>query len=249
MAADASVWFYGEGPDNALKFDREAYFAWLLRNGHWRRAARAAWHYLWIKTNERWREGSRQIVTGSDASSEPEIPAWLNADFVAHSGVRERARSQWGPLGDRHPWHPRAIASFAIASWQALFANFEADEAGAPLVWRHPYLDLRVLGFMLSVPPVPWARRKLVMTEAMAGRLPQELLARRKTPLAADPMRRALRGLTLPKLASMRELQRWLDPSRLPSSDSDPSQLEQLIAVHALDHWLEQNRPSLPPGR
>jgi hypothetical protein len=39
---------------------------------------------------------------------------------------------------------------------------------------------------MLSVPPVPWAREKLLMREAMQGHLPREILHRRKTPLAVE---------------------------------------------------------------
>jgi len=41
MAAKASVWFHGEGPDNALLFEGRAYLAWLRGRGDWRPYARA----------------------------------------------------------------------------------------------------------------------------------------------------------------------------------------------------------------
>lgn len=37
MAAIAPVWLDGEGPDNALTLERNAYLGWLRRNGSWRR--------------------------------------------------------------------------------------------------------------------------------------------------------------------------------------------------------------------
>ena len=41
------------------------------------------------------------------------------------------------------------------------------------------------LEFLLSVPPVPWGRRKLLLRQAMRDRLPAPILARAKKPLAA----------------------------------------------------------------
>ena len=164
------------------------------------------------------------------------LPARLRPDFVERIGVRERLRAFDSPPPHDHPWHPRALGSFGTPVWQSLLGNLEADRVHG-LDWRHPYLDLRVLQFLLSVPPVPWARRKLVLREAMRGRLPVAVLERRKTPLAANALHQALSGVELPPLAAPAALAPWLDPGRLPrrphAADLDP-----LVAVHALDHWL-----------
>ncbi len=79
------------------------------------------------------------------------------------------------------------------------------------MVWRHPYLDLRVIGFLLSVPPVPWAREKLLMREAMRGRLPDAVLARRKTPLVGAPLADLVATHGLPTLS---------DPHSLPATST-----------------------------
>jgi asparagine synthase (glutamine-hydrolysing) len=237
MAADAGVWFFGEGPDNALAFERAPYLGWLMRTGQWGSAAVAAWRYLGLKLGEREPEEARPIPSGADASVPAALPPWLRAEFIERTGLRERAHAFWFPPANDHPWHPRAIGSFGTPVWQTLLAGLEADEFDAPLVWRHPYLDLRVLDFLLSVPPVPWARRKLVMREAMAGRLPAPLLSRRKTPLDAKPLHRALHGRQLPLLESTVELDRWLDLAQLPRQP-DQVTLAPLLAVHALDYWL-----------
>jgi asparagine synthase (glutamine-hydrolysing) len=233
LAAETSVWLYGEGPDNALVFEREAYLRWLMRTGRWGRAASALWRYVGLKLGER---GSQQQRSAAPTPGASELPAWLRPDFVERTGLRERLQAFLSPPRHDHPWHPRALGSFGTPVWQSLLGNLEADRAYG-LEWRHPYLDLRVLQFLLSVPPVPWARRKLVLREAMRGRLPVEVLERRKTPLAAIALHQALSGVDLPPLASSAALEQWLDPQRLPRRPH-AADLEPLIAVHALDHWL-----------
>jgi asparagine synthase (glutamine-hydrolysing) len=37
MAKEASIWFNGEGPDNALTFEWRAYLRWLWMRRDWRR--------------------------------------------------------------------------------------------------------------------------------------------------------------------------------------------------------------------
>ncbi len=233
MAAEASVWLYGEGPDNALAFERETYLRWLMRTGRWMRAASALGRYVGLKLGER---GPRQLPPLTSSPAAFELPAWLRPDFVECIGLRERFRAFDSPPPHDHPWRPRALGSFGTPVWQSLLGNLEADRAHG-LEWRHPYLDLRVLQFLLSVPPVPWARRKLVLREAMRGRLPAEVLERRKTPLAANALQQALSDVELPPLATPAALAPWLDPGRLPRRPH-AADLEPLIAVHALDHWL-----------
>ena len=232
MAAEASVWLYGEGPDNALVFEREAYLGWLMRTGQWVRAASAFGRYVGLKLGER--EQPQQSLASLPASSE--FPIWLRPDFVERIGLRERVRAFLSPAPYDHPWHPRALGSFGTPVWQSMLGNLEADRAQG-LDWRHPYLDLRVLQFLLSVPPVPWARRKLVLREAMRGRLPAEVLERHKTPLSANALHHALSGVDLPSLAVPAALETWLDPAQLPRRPH-AADLEALVAVHALDHWL-----------
>jgi hypothetical protein len=84
------------------------------------------------------------------------------------------------------------VSSFQSSIWQGVLECFDPGFLGAAKEVRHPFLDLRVLIFLLSVPPVPWAREKLLERKSMRGVLPATITNRPKTPLRADPY---LKGL------------------------------------------------------
>ena len=43
-----------------------------------------------------------------------------------------------------------------------------------------PFFDLRVLMYLLAIPPLPWCDNKEVLRSAMAGSLPDAVRSRRK---------------------------------------------------------------------
>ncbi len=242
QARRAPVWFFGEGPDNALTFERDAYFSWLARRGEWLRIGQAALLYLKAKGIDGWGETLRRY-TGRDESSvdDTDVPNWLDRGLIERLDQTGRLSRLGEAGGPAHPWRPRAVASFADVIWPALFDDFDSDERLAPMVWRHPYLDLRVLGFLLAVPPVPWAREKLLMRTAMRGRLPDAVLGRRKTPLVGAPLADLVAAQGLPPLSGAPQLARYVDRSALPAKVPARAALDRLIRVHALDHWLTRH--------
>ena len=73
---------------------------------------------------------------------------------------------------------------------------FELENPGVtrcPVEVRHPFLDLRIVNFMLALPPFPLFFEKKLLREAVAGRLPESVRTRRKTPLAGSPLVEHLR--------------------------------------------------------
>lgn len=243
QADRARVWFFGEGPDNALEFEPGAYLSWLIAGRRWRRLGEAGFQHLGAKGLEGWTDTLKRCMAGADAEEEPaEVPPWIQASLVDRVDLRERVAAVGVEPADRHPWHPRAVASFSDPIWCSFFEEFARTEATAPIVWRHPYLDLRVLGFMLSVPTVPWARGKLLLREAMRGRLPAAVLGRKKTPLARSALAETVRLSALADGA----LGRYVDVRCLPETASGVS-LDRLVAVHALDHWLTGRHDRLQP--
>jgi len=73
---------------------------------------------------------------------------------------------------------------------------FELENAGVPrdpLEMRYPFLDLRIVNYLLALPPFPWFFQKMLLREAMAGRIPEAIRMRPKTPLQGDPVSAQLR--------------------------------------------------------
>jgi asparagine synthase (glutamine-hydrolysing) len=88
-----------------------------------------------------------------------------------------------------HPVRPIGHGSFGLSLWQEIFRGFDFDHTRAAIEVRHPYLDLRVLRFLLQVPVLPWCRSKYLMRQAGRGRLPETVRRRRKKTIAGDPFR------------------------------------------------------------
>jgi asparagine synthase (glutamine-hydrolysing) len=116
----------------------------------------------------------------------PEItpPPWLEDPWVRDTGLRGRlaALTRPPPPGPR----ARARARLDNARWYGGF-DFSAD-AYAGLEVRYPLLDERVVAFALRLPPLPWCVDKHLLRRALAGCLPAEVLQRRKTFLAGEPL-------------------------------------------------------------
>jgi asparagine synthase (glutamine-hydrolysing) len=239
LAERAAVWFWGEGPDNALQLDRDAYLSWLAGRGHWLRLATALLQYGRVKGVAGWRETLRrrtQAEAPQIAYSAP--PRWLDHGLVERLRLAERDRDL-GDGGERaHPWHPAALASLTSPIWQGFFDDFDLQESLAPIVWRHPFLDVRLLEFMFAVPPIPWAWKKTLVRDSMVGRLPDEVVAREKTPLSLYPEAILMQKHGAPEFARGSELARYVDVRRLPSFEESPYEFYRAMSVQALDYWL-----------
>jgi asparagine synthase (glutamine-hydrolysing) len=243
LAAQSRVWFEGEGPDNALSLDRNAYLSWLVRRRAWGRLGKALIDYAMVKGLSGWRETLyRHLGRDGGPKEPPELAAWLNPDFVDRLHLAERIRDL-GLGGDTsNPWHPIAVSILTFPLWQSFLAEYNVYESLGPMSWRHPYLDLRVLNFMVSVPPLPWAWKKQLVRESMRGRLPEPVLRRAKSPLPVDPQDIVLRRHGLPPLPARESLTAYLDPGRLPDVAARAPELSRTLDVHILGQWLESRR-------
>ena len=238
MAKEAEVWLWGEGPDNALIFEWEAYLRWLARR-NWLRLSAAAIQYIQSKQAREWLATISKYThpRTSETNSSLELPEWINADFVRELRLTARAQQAAESGKNKHPWHPRAIASFTSAIWPAFLEQFDRSISGTPLCWRHPYLDLRVLSFLLSVPPIPWARRKRLIRKAMRGLLPNEVLSRDKA--SVGNFEAALLGkYGFPPLSRVGPILHYIDRTKVPATLPLEKATDLLVNVFVLDDWL-----------
>lgn len=245
MGQEARVWFLGEGPDNALTFEWRPYLRWLAGRRDWCRLVGAILDYL------RWKDGRDWALTlaklapfqpNAKRPMQPTLPGWISRDLAERVDLGARAPDAVAaPFCEAQLWRPDAMRSFTSPIWQKFLEHLDPAMSGGNLDYRHPYLDLDVLTFMLRAPPIPWARRKRLIREAMRGRLPDEVLARVKTPLAIDPGRKISRNGPRPPLLSA-TLANYVDVARLPADEAQVSGFDPTTNVWTLDAWLYGRR-------
>ena len=185
-SAQARVFLYGEGPDNALRYEWRPYLSLLLAQRRIVPLLRAVGADLWMHRRLPLAASLLKIATRPEPAEQERFPEWLDGDFARRCDCRERWTRRSGPASP-HPGKPAAYASFGNVLWQSLFEGCDLYGAASHTDIRHPYLDLRVLQYLLALPVMPWCRDKAVVRQAMARELPNQILRRRKTPVAGNP--------------------------------------------------------------
>jgi asparagine synthase (glutamine-hydrolysing) len=189
IAADSRVVLSGEGSDNLMHFEMWPYAKDLFHRGDWARVFEEVPRYLWMRPSP-WPGVRRRVKSlfGLDSTA-PVFPKWISPDFARRTSLEARWRegvTGTQPLG--HPILPTAHASLEVPQWTSLFEHENPGVTRCPVEVRHPFMDLRIVNFLLALPPFPWFYEKMLLRAAMAGRLPENVRLRPKTPLAGDPL-------------------------------------------------------------
>lgn len=243
MARHGRVAFYGEGPDNALKHEWKPYLAWLWKHRQFARLARDVLGHAIAHRRIPLLPtlvSSLAAPKGTANDMDP-FPAWLNPELVARLGLRERWQNGGAAPQSNHPLRPVSHGSFALPLWLELFGSFDIDFTDAALEFRHPYLDLRLLRYMLRVPALPWCRAKFLVREVARDRLPEDVRRRPKTPVAGNPFRYALPPLPGPDSTSRQTLARYLNTIDLDGPHPPSSGVFRVdIRPECLAAWLRE---------
>jgi asparagine synthase (glutamine-hydrolysing) len=255
MAAYSRVSFYGEGPDNALRHEWQAYLSHLVRQRHFGQLAKSACDLVIRSRRIPFLGRLRQSLAmrSQPQPEKPQFPDWLNPELVCRLRLRERQedieRSWKEP--NPHCQRPQAYRSFQGLLWDRLFAQSDADVTGAAAEIRHPFVDLRLLSFMLAVPVVPWCDQKYLLRCAMRGVLPVSVLRRPKSPLAGTPQwEGTLRSRPSP-LRPVPELEKYV--IRTPDlANQDMMNFWIGLRPRALNYWLRNLQTKVhrrPPAK
>lgn len=113
-----------------------------------------------------------------------------------------------------------------------------------PMETRYPFLDLRIVNYLLALPPFPWFFRKTLLREAMVGRLPERVRMRPKTPLQGFPVCAQLRRTgaeRLKQISLSRELDRFIARSAFapPHGRMCIEEVNAGLRPYALNFWLQ----------
>lgn len=173
------------------------------------------------------------------------FPEWIDESFASRTDLRERAKKFWTkPAGKR----PAAMSALNSKIWTSLFEGYDRGATRLNLEMRHPFLDLRLLEYLLAIPTAPWCVNKHILRRAMQDKLPDVVLNRLKTGLAGDP------ALQLVRRASVRWLDSFevspqlrafvnLDRRRSVVEEESADALWASLRVFALNYWLTNSQP------
>jgi hypothetical protein len=121
-------------------------------------------------------------------NSAPHYPRWLAPDFEKKFDLRTRWAELWHKQAAAHPTHPYGFFTLTDAFWPNVQDKEDAAGTGLPMDTRSPLLDYRLLRFLLRIPAMPWCANKKIMRDAMEAALPPQILRRKKSPLAQEPL-------------------------------------------------------------
>jgi asparagine synthase (glutamine-hydrolysing) len=191
IAEECRVVLSGEGADNLMHFQMWAYAADLRRRGEYGRVISEISSYAWRRPFP-WRgiRARLQGLFGKGQFAAQPFPKWIAPDFAKRLDLPARWRAGQPLLRPSHPHpiHPAAHASLYLPQWTSMFELESPAVTKCPVEVRYPFLDLRVVEYLLAIPPFPWFFQKALLRQAMAGRVLDSVRLRPKTPFTGDPL-------------------------------------------------------------
>ena len=179
------------------------------------------------------------------------FPAWLDPGLAA----RLKLSARWERLNkgawSEHPVRPEACASLANPLLKEFFEDYDPGTSGVAVEFRHPLLDVRLLSYALSLPPLPWCVDKIMLRELAKGRLPEVIRRRPKTPLADYPelaMVRRPGSRWLDAFEPCEQLALYVRRAAVPpvSGETDRERLWINLRPVSLNYWLQNLKAEFP---
>lgn len=167
---------------------------------------------------------------------DPVLPGWLDESFVKRTDLIERwKRPSVNPASPLNPM------------WTALFEGYDRNSTKLNLEVRHPFMDVRLVEFLSSIPVRLWRVNKHILREAMKDKLPAAVLSRRKTPLLVDPALQLVRRGSVRCLESFEvspQLRAFvnLNRRRLLADEETSDGLWANLRIFALNYWLTNSQ-------
>lgn len=254
IAVQSRVVLTGEGGDPCLVGSPDAIVE-LLRTGKlWDLAAGYVHCALWQRSVPK--VGLRTLIRARIKSSEKSsVPEWINPELALKLDLSHRCSELEHEL---IPFRPHRFEAYKILTrtwWANHFELYDPGNSPRPVEARHPFFDLRLIDFLLSLPTLPWCIGKQIIREAMVGFLPPVVLRRRKTALAGDPVVELLKQSQSSWLDSFQptpELLQYVTPSRISPIAGKPNPpMEAWVSLRplTLDHWLRMQATVEYKGR
>lgn len=184
----------------------------------------------------------RKLMRGG-ISQRPTFPEWLRPEFVQRLSLVDRWQICESETIDPLDAFTTPTAWFIAPLWDRHLSHSDIGQHGVPIEIRFPYLDLRVVAFVLSLPKMPWSCNKHLLRRLGAS-LPSEITSRPKTPLCGDPLARSLQNnnellLKLAQLPLVPLLEEMICVGRWRKALGET--LWESLRVVTLNYWLQRN--------
>ncbi len=176
---------------------------------------------------------------------EPTYPVWINQALAKQLDLATRWQQLSSYPPSNHPVRPyayRVLTSTAL--WSSLLESHDAGITSFPIEHRHPLLDLRLIDYFLSLPPVPWCVKKELLRASMRDVLPESVRRRPKSPLAGFPYVEALRqpdAQWVDWFVPEPELNKYVDRAAMGNvfREEDPYKAWINLRPLSLNNWLQ----------
>ncbi len=178
----------------------------------------------------------------------PTLPEWIDESFAKRTNLHDRLKqSFFNPINPVER-RPSAIQALNSKVWAPLFEGYDPGATKLNLEVRHPFIDVRLVEYLLAIPASPWCVNKHILRLAMKDRLPLAVLNRPKTPLAGDPALQLTRSRSVRWLDSFEvnpQLRAFvnLNQRRSIADEITPDSLWASLRVFALNCWLTNSQP------
>jgi asparagine synthase (glutamine-hydrolysing) len=128
------------------------------------------------------------------------IPSWIESALADRLCLVERfSQLESRRIETRHPIRGDAERLLLNPKWASSFELQDPAATRLPLEFRYPFFDLRVIRYVLAIPPVPWSQDKELLRTPLSAVLPEVIRRRPKAPLAGDPLVEHLRHPAMPQ--------------------------------------------------
>jgi len=181
----------------------------------------------------------KSLIPRKRAATEGRPYSWLDEAFVKRTDLVERCERP--SINQASPLNP---------IWTALFEGYDRSSTKLNLEVRHPFMDVRLVEFLSSIPVRPWRINKHILRLSMNDKLPNAVLNRLKTPLASDPALQLVRRGSVRCLDSFEvspQLRTFVNLHRRRSvADEETSDgLWANLRIFALNYWLANSQHSV----
>ncbi|MEM1111416.1 MAG: asparagine synthase-related protein [Pseudomonadota bacterium] len=196
MSEGCRVGLSGLGADPLMMSSR-MHFIRLLQQGHWLRLTRDVLDFLRVHRRRPALRLRSSLKTRFERSPlQPGLPPWFRPEQAERAGLQARfeATDTYYATAGECPGCEReeALAQVRSPIWRSILGRFDARVCGAPIDFRHPFWDVNLVEFLLSMPASPWFESKQLLRTAMRGELPEAVRMRRKAMPRVSPVYRAM---------------------------------------------------------